>query len=297
MKSILCFCVLSLMTAVTALAAPDLLAAYVDGSVYLQSGSAWKELSIGDSVPATATIRLDTGASLKLSGMGATISLRQKGSYDLRAVLSARQTLGSADVAAAIAGKMRLLLDGSSTDQNSVAGVRGANESKSDESGWVESGTQDAIQEAMGSIEAEKYGEAIIKLSSAEDEATAENLPELHYYLAFAYSQNGDADNANKELDDIRTPGGVSWAGDYILLKAKLELDNLAFSQELAWLSQTGNDLSGDGMRAPLYYFLLGIGYRGIGDVPSEKASFSKVIAISADSDLGKSAAQLLTNL
>jgi hypothetical protein len=50
-------------------------------------------------------------------------------------------------------------------------------------------------------------------------------------------------------------------------------------------------------MRAPLYYFLLGIGYRGIGDVPSEKASFSKVVAISADSDLGKSAAQLLTNI
>ena len=290
MKPFLCASVLSLLFATMVAAVPELLAAYVDGSVQVQSGSTWKGLSIGDSVPTAAKIRLDQGASLQLSGMGSTISLRQKGTYDMKALLSARQAMGSTKVGTAIAGKMKLLLKGPSMNQSALAGVRGADESKSDDSGWVENGTQDAIKAAMDLIEAEKYGAAINRLTNAKDEATTEDLPELHYYLAYAYSQNGNTDDATKELANIQNPGGVSWTADYILLTAKLDLDGLAFPQAVAWLTQRGHDLSGDGLRAPLYYFLLGMGYRGVGDTANEKTCFSKVIAISGDSDLGKAA-------
>jgi len=42
------------------------------------------------------------------------------------------------------------------------------------------------------------------------------------------------------------------------------------------------------------YYFLLGLGYRGEGESENAKKAFSEVIAISADSDLGRAAGELL---
>lgn len=77
-------------------------------------------------------------------------------------------------------------------------------------------------------------------------------------------------------------------------LKAKLLADSNAFSQEIAWLRQSGNDLSGDVQRAALYSFLLGVGYRGVEDTANSKACFLRVVAMSAGSDLGKTATQLL---
>jgi hypothetical protein len=80
------------------------------------------------------------------------------------------------------------------------------------------------------------------------------------------------------------------------LLQAKLSLDTFAFAQAINWLTQPGNDLSDDAERVSLYYFLLGMGYQGIGDTTNQKRSFSKVMAISGESDLGKAAAQLQQN-
>jgi hypothetical protein len=123
-----------------------------------------------------------------------------------------------------------------------------------------------------------------------------EEFPEVHYYLAYAYSLNGNIPNAVRQLAGARPGSGASWASDYILLQAKLYLDTFAFAQAIQWLSQAGNNLSGDAQRAPLYYFLLGLGYRGVGDSTNATQSFSKVIFLAGESDLGKSAAALLKN-
>ncbi|MGA2641618.1 MAG: hypothetical protein ABSG21_12035 [Spirochaetia bacterium] len=106
----------------------------------------------------------------------------------------------------------------------------------------------------------------------------------------------GNTPDAVKALSAAKPTSGASWAGDYILLQAKLSIDTFAFPQAVQWLNQPENDLSGDAQRAPLYYFLLGLGYEGLNVEPDAKKSLQKVVSLAGDSDLGKSAAGLLQN-
>ncbi len=141
-----------------------------------------------------------------------------------------------------------------------------------------------------------QYGEAIEQFLQALDAATEQESPQVRYYLAYAYSLNGDTRAALKYAADLQPSSADEWASDFIILKAKLLVDSNAFAQDIAWLTQSGNDLSGDAQRGAIYQFLLGVGYRGIGDASNEKASLSKVVAISGESDLGRAAAELLQN-
>jgi tetratricopeptide (TPR) repeat protein len=275
------------------MAAPVLSVSYVDGTAYVQSNSQWKTLSIGDPVPADARIRLDAGASVQLKGIGADIYLAQKGIYFIRDLLAARQKLRTAGIGRVLIERMDSLLTGPAHNQSAVAGVRGADESKSSDPDWVTS-TQDNIQEGENCIQSGEYDKAIEKLTQALDEATEEELPPVHVHLAYAYFLSGDSRDAARQLAGLKPAG--SWAGDYILLRAMLYLDTFAFTQEIQWLTQAGNDLSGDEQRAPIYYYLLGLGYRGAGDVPKETQSLSKVVSFAGENDLVESAAGLLRN-
>lgn len=294
MKTAMCTCVLSLLVAVMVTAAPNLLVAYLEGSAYLQKGSSWEAISIGDAIPVTSNVRLDAGGSLKLSGIGTDISLTQQGTYLMQDLLSVRQAMGSSGVDMVLAKVLEFLLQGTLHNQSTAAGVRGANESKSEDSEWVESGTQDTLQQAKDFIQAENYSKAIEVLSQSLDTASQEELPTIHHCLAYALSLTGNTTAAIKELAGIRPKDNDSWAPDFVLLKAKLYLDSFTFSQAVVWLTQSGNDLSGDAQRAPLYYFFLGIGYRGMGDTANEKGCLAKVEALSEGNYLGKVAEQLL---
>jgi tetratricopeptide (TPR) repeat protein len=226
--------------------------------------------------------------------MGADIYLMQKGSYAIHDLLAARKKMSSGGVGAALSAKLNTLMNAPTANQSTVAGVRGADESKSTDSDWVENSAQESIRQAKDEIQSGRYFAAIQRLTASLDEATADELPELRYTLAYAYSQSDDTQNAAQELAGAQPSDGTAWAGDYILLQAKLYLDTFAFDQAVQWLSQGKHDLSRDAQRATIYYFLLGMGYRGLGNTANEKQVFTKLVAMDGQSELGKSAAQLL---
>ncbi|MGA2641617.1 MAG: hypothetical protein ABSG21_12030 [Spirochaetia bacterium] len=130
-----------------AIAAPALSVSYAEGSACLRSGSSWQALSIGDSVPAEAIIRLDDGASVQLKGMGADIWLAQKGTYAVHDLLAARQKIGSPTIGNVLSASLAFLLTGPAHNQSAVLGARGADESKGADSDWVETTAQENIQQ------------------------------------------------------------------------------------------------------------------------------------------------------
>jgi hypothetical protein len=142
-----------------------------------------------------------------------------------------------------------------------------------------------------------KLEEATDELMIALGAATDAEGPEVRYYLACARSLSGDTRGALKLVQDLAAPSGPAagspWADDFVIFKAKLLADTNAFSDELAWLRPHGARLSRDPERAPVYWFLLGLGYRGIGDVTRERQSLSRVVSLAGDTDLGKAAARL----
>jgi tetratricopeptide (TPR) repeat protein len=286
------FCVLSTL----AHAAPSFTASYVDGSAAQRTGASWQELSIGDSVSLDAIIRLEDGATVQLKGMGTDISLTQQGAYAMRDLLAARQKIGSPGVGRVLSSTLARLLKGPANNQRTAAGARGDNVSGSDDSGWVETAAQDDIQHARDSIQAGRYDEAIDTLTRTLGEATAEEIPEIRFYLAYSYSARGDTPTAIRQLAGAKAVSGASWANDYVLLQGKLLLDTFAFSQAVQWLTQPGNDLSDDVQCAPLYYFLLGLGFRGAGDEQNATRSLQRVAILAGESDMGQEASRLLRN-
>jgi len=221
--------------------------------------------------------------------------LSQKGTYNLRDILASSHALDSAGAGKAILAALSSFLMGPARNQ-STAGARGANGSKAEDSDWVTSSAQVFLDAGEQYLKSGQYDEAIEQFLQALDAATEHESPQVRYYLAYSYSLNGDTRAALKYASDLQPIAGDEWASDFIILKAKLLVDSSAFGQEIAWLTQNGNDLSGDAPRGALYEFLLGVGYRGVGDAANAKDSLSKVVSTSGESDLGKAAAQLLQN-
>jgi hypothetical protein len=277
-------------------AAPSVSVAFMEGGAYLQCSSSWRLLSIGDAVPADAEIRLDANAYIDLKTPESDIMLTQKGLYSIRDLLAARLRSGSSGAAKALLETFAFLLRGPAHDQSGVLGARGNDESRNADSEWVETTTQDGIQPAIDALQAETVRQSLQEAHRTLAEASVEEIPEVHYHMAHAYSLSGDTASAVKQVSGAKPSSDVRRAGDYILVQAKLYADTFAFAYAVQRLKEPGNDLSADVQRASPFCLLLALGYQGVGDNFQEKESLSRVVAISSEGDRGKAAAQLLRN-
>jgi len=174
----------------------------------------------------------------------------------------------------------------------SVGGARAADQGASDQDAWSESSAQIFLDAGKEYLKAGKFDQAVVQLNEALNSASEAEASEIHYYLAEASSLNGDVRGAWKELGGLKPRGSETWAGDFVLLKAKLLEDTSAYPDAVEWLN--ANDLSLDSLRSQFYFFLLGLGYRGMNDEGNAKRALSQAVSLSADSDLGKVAAELI---
>ena len=192
----------------------------------------------------------------------------------------------------ALSNSLRYLAFGTPANPASSGGARAANKSTLDEDAWVESSSQVFLEAGRQNMKAGNFEGAIAQFNQALDSAAEDEIPEIHYYLADASSLNGDLRGAWRHLAGLKPGASDRWAGDFVLLKAKLLEDSSAYSEAVDWLE--ANDLSQDPPRAQLYFFLLALGHRGSGDDVNAKKAFAKVESISADSGLGRAAAELM---
>jgi len=273
--------------------AQDLSVSYLDGSAGIRSGSTWRPLSIGDAVPIDATIRVEPAGWVQLKGAGIDVILTRPGIYSVKEVVARHRTVSTRGIGAAIAASLRALASGRS--QSSASGARAGNAGDSEEDElWVESSAEEFLAAGKADVKAGRYDDALRELRQAELSASSEEIPEIRFYLASTYSLKGNLGQAWKLAEDLTPVPGTEWAGDLVLLKARLLLDTSAFAEAAALLAGEGAWLAQDASRAPLYHFLLGVGYRGAGAAESSRQALSRVVAISPDSDLGIAAADLL---
>jgi tetratricopeptide (TPR) repeat protein len=275
--------------------AQGLSVAYLDGAAGIRSGSTWNPLSVGDTVPIDATIRLEPAGYVQLRGAGIDIILTRPGIYSVKEIVERRKTVSTRGIGAAIVASLRALASGSSAPQNTASGARAGNAGDAEEDElWVESSAGAFLAAGKTDVKAGRYDDALKELRQAEASASSEEIPEIRFYLASTYSLKGDLGPAWKLAERLAPVPGTDWAGDLVLLKARLLIDTSAYAEAAALLVREGGWLAQDSSRAPLYQFLLGVGYRGAGAVQSSRQALSRVVAISPDSDLGIAAADLL---
>ncbi|HUX20363.1 MAG TPA: tetratricopeptide repeat protein, partial [Spirochaetia bacterium] len=225
-----------------------------------------------------------------------TISLSQGGTYVLGRLLANSQQSKSAGVAQALSSRLTVLF-GAPASQSATMGVRA---DKADDSGgisWTTSDAQVYVDSGKAYIKSGDYPKAIDELKQALDYATDSELPEVRYYLGYAYSLAGNTRDALKQIGALKPGDLENDAADLVILKGKLLFDTSAFAGDVQWLSSNASLVKNDTQRAPLFYLLLGLSYNGSGDRTNAKENLEKVVAISADSELGKTAAELLKQL
>jgi tetratricopeptide (TPR) repeat protein len=291
--------VLSLLMALAGwpLASQELSISYLEGSASRKIGSAWQELSIGDTIPSDSTLRIDQRACLELSAGSVRITLTQPGTYGVKKILSASMSLQSTGAAKALTTKLAKLVQEPARKESSAGGARAEVIDRGqvaalmdDEAGVFLAAGKDFI----GSGELDK---AIAQLTRAVAAAADDQLAEARFYLAEAYSLNGDTRNALAQLAPVPADHDAAWFPDYVLLKGKVLVDCSAFDQAVKWMTGNGTAVEEDFERMPTYFFLLALAYGGAGDGESERQCLARVVATSGDSELGKSAARLMQDL
>ncbi len=323
-------CVLCASAAVPALAqsaAPAATVTYVDGQAAVHRAAGWVDLSVGDGLASDARLRLFKEAYVELDASGARIVLSRPGGYALSALLSTNTALNAARVGASLSTALARMVKGSVVKQSAVMGVLGKRmpargeepapaaaappfaaaerpvapaESPAEPSSPIRNDTQEKLEMGKLLIAAGEYTLAIDSLmdalgsASASGSASDDKTPEIRYYLACARSLSGDTHGALKLIEDLEAPKVAGWTLDYAIFKAKMLAESNAFSEEIAWLSPFGPALSKDPDRAAMYYFLLGVGYRGTGNAKLAWQNLSTVVSLSGKSEIGAAAEKLL---
>jgi tetratricopeptide (TPR) repeat protein len=284
---IVLFALASLAWAAAPLGAQGLTVEYVEGTVSLHAASGWITLAVGDGVAVDAQVRLNKLSLVQLKGGGATVTLSQAGTYGMAGVLAARASLRAAGAPTAVASAFSKIIRGGRVT-GGAGGVRAERIEIGDLGGIIPpAGELDDGKEALARGD---YGKAIQHFTPA-----AERDPEgeAGFCLAAAWSLAGDPKTALAVVAEVKPKGGEEWAGDYVLLRAKLLLDTFAYAPAVKILEAGHRAFEGDGERAPYYYFLLALGYQGSGDAARAGECFDTVAALAPGSDLAASAARL----
>lgn len=161
---------LALAAAASAFAAP-VVVLFVDGTVQVQSGSAWKALDFDDKFDSALSVKLAAGAILEVKNdSGSTVTIAAPGTYKVDTLFKPKT---EPSAVATVAGKLEKIAKGGKQDLT-VAGVRGS-----------EAVQQKATMWAGGTVEADEAYAAADEAYKAANHAVAwkKYMEALELYL------------------------------------------------------------------------------------------------------------------
>ena len=99
-----------LLAVCVSVGAQDFRVQYVEGLVEMQREAAWREVALGDAVPAAAVLRLDDGAVIELAaGGGGMLRIARRGTYELARLATASAQNRSAGVGTFLTQRARAM--------------------------------------------------------------------------------------------------------------------------------------------------------------------------------------------
>jgi len=259
---------------------------YLDGSVEVKAGSGWKTASIGDLLPADATLRVSQGGSVELVQGKSRFFIVKDGMYTLSEIARASNKKGAASMGGNLTQKLQSLAT-AQPQGTTVGGVRGAEQISGGSVMWVDEG-EDVRKKVAELLSEKQYAEAAQTLSDAIAEATtAVDSEEFTYLLGAAYYGKGDTIRAFRELAKISPQPEAGYYAKYVILKAQVLLDSLAFADALALLKPLIAANAPD-ETTQIAYLLSSACQRGLGDEKSAINSLDAGYRLDPTSETGK---------
>ncbi|MBN1837662.1 MAG: tetratricopeptide repeat protein [Spirochaetales bacterium] len=294
MKTALALCML-LLAAALPLAAQELLVEYLEGTLELKQGSQWVEVYIGDSLSRGRVIRLESGGFAELSAGNVTVTLSEGGTYNTDSLFKSGQKVAAWNLGGVVNSKLSKLVSPVSGGETATMGVRG-DRMDSGELTWVEEGTE-YLAEGKKLLAQGQVEEGIRRLEEgAEWALTEEERNEHLFYAAYGHSLQGESAVSLIMLEDMRVGPAARFFTDYVLLKGKLLIDNLAFEDALALFDQylAHPDM---GETTQVVHYLAAVCHHGLDRPQQARQSLEAAYKIDPNSEYGRSAKQMMGSL
>ena len=287
--------VLLILIAAIPLFAEDLLIEYVEGTLEIKERAIWAELYIGDMIPENSLIRLSGNGFAELSTRAFTITLSDDGTYNTQSLLRSGQKIASWDIGSVVNSKLLKLITPGEQGQTAVMGVRGA-AADEDQLTWVEEGGE-YLEKGKQLLVDGLFDEAIPVFKEGADWAlTAEERYEYLFYAAYAHSLKGDNAVALIMLEDMQLGSEAVFFTDYVLLKGKLLIENLAFADALDLFSEylKHPDM---GETTQVVYFLSAVCHQGLDNTDQAQKYLQDAYKIDNNSEYGRAAKRMMGSL
>jgi tetratricopeptide (TPR) repeat protein len=287
--------ILLILIAAIPLFTEDLLVEYAEGTLEIKEGSNWYELYIGDTVPENSIIRLSDNGFAELSTRNVTVTLSDDGTYNTQSLLRSGQKIAAWDIGNVVNSKLSKLLGPGEQGETAVMGVRGA-EADQSELTWVEEG-EEFMEKGKKLLADGLYDEAIpVFKDGAAWALTDDERSEYLFYEAYAHSLKGDNAVALIMLQDMAVESNSTVFTDYVLLKGKLLIEDLAFTEALDLFSRYLRypDM---GETTQVVYFLSALCYQGLDNSAQVQKNLQDAININPSSEYGQAAQRMMGSL
>jgi tetratricopeptide (TPR) repeat protein len=287
--------VLLILIAAIPLVAEDLLVEYLEGTLEIKEGYTWAELFIGDMIPENSLIRLSDKGFAELSTSTISITLIDDGIYNTEQLARSGQKVASWDIGRVVNSKLSKLISPAEQGQTAAMGVRGA-AADEDQLTWVEEGGE-YLEKGKQLLVDGLFDEAIPVFKEGADWAlTEEERYEYVFYTAYAHSQKGENAIALMMLEDVGAEIDSPFFPDYVLLKGKLLIENLAFEDALSLFAQYLKypDM---GETTQVVHFLSAVCFQGLDQISEARKSLEAAYKIDTSSEYGQAAQRMMGNL
>jgi tetratricopeptide (TPR) repeat protein len=268
---------------------------YLDGYLDIREDGEWYELTIGEVVLDSDTIRLDEDSIAELSAQGVKLTLTKPGIYNIEDLLEARGKSRSSGIASVIGGKIASILEEPEQTQTAVMGVRGAK--SENELDWMSGDTVELLETGKEHLANGDFEEALEVFEEAYDFADISEEAEVLFYLGYTNALTGNLRMALSHLSDADPETDTEYFFDFVLLKGQILTETFAYEEAIEWFGAYEADLEADQTSAQLALLLKGLSYQAIDETTQAKTTLKKAVDINASSEAGLAAQGVLNDL
>lgn len=258
---------------------------YLDGVAELQAAKTWKALSIGDKVPADASVRISQNGSLELLRGKFRITILKDGVYDMAALAKATDKSGAGGIGSTISQKLASLTTEKSK-ATQVGGVRAGAQGEGPVM-WVDE-NDETRSRVQALLDEKKFADALKVLDQAiKDSSVDTDKAEFTYLTGVAYYGNGQTARAYHALEQISPEPDAGWYARYVILKSQVLVDTSNFKDALAILSPFITAFP-TGEATQVAYLLTYYSQKGLGDQASARAALEAGYKLDPSTDTAK---------
>lgn len=286
------FFVFFLLFLLTSLICANTVVEFIDGHLEIKEGTAWVELSPGDSIPGGAVLKVGDNSIIELSDGNTKFSLTNPGIYHIDSIIL--DSVRSSKTKSLILNTIRRLFGHKPSTQTNVFGVRAA-EVQDDGFSWSNDEYSEYLKLGKEYLQQGDYTDAILNFSDAGENAfDAFEKEEALFYLSYTEALSGNSIEALSLIRDYFPDYDAYYYEQAVLLKANLLIENFNADEAISWIRT--HKAQAVGVAGSLL-LLEGLGNLQIGETEMARKLFKQVIEENTGSESAEIAVEYLGSM